>query len=177
MNSLQNKIDFAVVLRVKRANPNGDPLNGNRPRTDYNGSGEISDVCLKRKLRDRLMEAGYNIFVQSDDRKVDGMRSLRERAEHDKFGLGKQAFALAVKKKKKGKKNAVDEEVPLEALGELAQKDETITAACAKCSMCVPSGICLPGKQVRARRRMIVRMRSLRTIAPLPVFRSVSVGR
>ena len=53
VNSLQNKIDFAVVLRVKHANPNGDPLNGNRPRTDYNGNGEISDVCLKRKLRDR----------------------------------------------------------------------------------------------------------------------------
>ncbi len=54
MTALQNKIDFAVVLRVKHANPNGDPLNGNRPRTDYNGNGEISDVCLKRKIRDRL---------------------------------------------------------------------------------------------------------------------------
>jgi CRISPR-associated protein Csd2 len=130
--TLQHKIDFAVVLRVKHANPNGDPLNGNRPRTDYNGSGEISDVCLKRKMRDRLMEKGQNIFVQSDDRKVDGMRSLRERAEHDKFGLGKQAFALAAKKAKKPKKGAVDEEAAKEAPGELAQKDETITAACAK---------------------------------------------
>ena len=50
MTTLQNKIDFAVVLRVKHANPNGDPLNGNRPRTDYNGNGEISDVCLKRRF-------------------------------------------------------------------------------------------------------------------------------
>ena len=81
MSSLERKIDFAVVLRVKHANPNGDPLNGNRPRTDYNGNGEISDVCLKRKLRDRLMEAGQSIFVQSDDRKNDDAKSLRDRAE------------------------------------------------------------------------------------------------
>ena len=61
MSSLGHKIDFAVVLRVKHANPNGDPFNGNRPRTDYNGNGEISDVCLKRKMRDRLMEADRNL--------------------------------------------------------------------------------------------------------------------
>ena len=92
MSALQNKIDFAVVLRVKRANPNGDPLNGNRPRTDYGGFGEITDVCLKRKLRDRLLESGQAIFVQSDDRKVDGETSLRNRAESATNGLGKDAF-------------------------------------------------------------------------------------
>jgi CRISPR-associated protein Csd2 len=82
MGSLRKKIDFAVILRVKNANPNGDPLNGNRPRTDYNGVGEISDVCLKRKIRDRLQESGKPIFVQSDDLKSDDARSLRERAEN-----------------------------------------------------------------------------------------------
>lgn len=87
MATLQQKIDFAVVLRVKNANPNGDPLNGNRPRTDYEGLGEISDVCVKRKIRDRLLEKGVAIFVQSDDRKVDDARSLRERAD---AGLGKK---------------------------------------------------------------------------------------
>jgi len=95
--SLQNKIDFAVVLRVKHANPNGDPLNGNRPRTDYNGLGEISDVCLKRKMRDRLLESGKPIFVQSDDRKKDDAKSLRERAENalgKKFGSS-ETVALA----------------------------------------------------------------------------------
>ena len=81
MSTLQNKIDFAVVLRVTRANPNGDPLNGNRPRIDYDGYGEITDVCIKRKLRDRLLEKGQSIFVQSDDRKIDGAKSLRARAE------------------------------------------------------------------------------------------------
>ena len=89
MSALQHKIDFAVILRVQHANPNGDPLNGNRPRTDYTGYGEISDVCLKRKMRDRLMDAGHAIFVQSDDRKNDDAKSLRDRAEKTlggKFG-------------------------------------------------------------------------------------------
>ena len=90
--SLTYKIDFAIVFSVKNANPNGDPLNGNRPRTDYEGYGEITDVCLKRKVRDRLQEQGYSIFVQSDDRKLDGMPSLQKRAFHDEFGLGEDAF-------------------------------------------------------------------------------------
>ncbi|MGE0820477.1 MAG: type I-C CRISPR-associated protein Cas7/Csd2 [Candidatus Binatia bacterium] len=81
MSTLQQKIDFAVILRVKNANPNGDPLNGNRPRTDYEGLGEITDVCIKRKIRDRLLEKGNAIFVQSDDRKIDDAKSLRARAE------------------------------------------------------------------------------------------------
>jgi len=81
MTTLQNKIDFGVVFRVKNANPNGDPLNGNRPRTDYDTRGEVTDVCLKRKARDRLQEKGHAIFVQSDDRKVDDAKSLRSRAE------------------------------------------------------------------------------------------------
>lgn len=81
MTSLTNKIDFAVIFRVANANPNGDPLNGNRPRIDYDGFGEVSDVCLKRKMRDRLQESGVGIFVQSDDRRVDDYRSLKARAE------------------------------------------------------------------------------------------------
>ena len=81
METLKNKIDFAVILSVKNANPNGDPLNGNRPRVNYDGFGEISDVCIKRKIRNRLMEAGLDIFVQSDDNKVDEYGSLRSRAE------------------------------------------------------------------------------------------------
>ena len=81
METLKNKIDFAVIFTVKRANPNGDPLDGNRPRIDYDGYGEISDVCIKRKIRNRLMEAGHAIFVQSDDNRVDDYRSLRSRAE------------------------------------------------------------------------------------------------
>lgn len=107
--SLNHKIDFAIILNVKNANPNGDPLNGNRPRTDFTGIGEITDVCLKRKIRDRLQDSGEVIFVQSDERKTDGMTSLANRAKDKEVGLGSDAF------------NA-----------RKSDKDETAKAACAK---------------------------------------------
>lgn len=81
MNLLTNKIDFVAFVSVSMANSNGDPLNGNRPRTDYNGFGEISDVCLKRKIRNRMQDLGQSIFVQSDERCDDGFKSLSERAK------------------------------------------------------------------------------------------------
>jgi len=81
MNTLTNKIDFAVIVNVHNANPNGDPLNGNRPRYNYDGYGEISDVAIKRKIRNRLMQESKSVFVQSDDSKVDEYPSLRKRAE------------------------------------------------------------------------------------------------
>lgn len=80
MSTLQNKIDFVALVSVSMANANGDPLNGNRPRTDYNGFGEISDVCIKRKIRNRMQDLGYKVFVQSEDRCDDGCGSLSERA-------------------------------------------------------------------------------------------------
>ena len=91
--ALTNKIDFAIVFNVDRANPNGDPLNGNRPRVDYENYGEVSDVCLKRKIRNRLQDLGQKIYVQSDDRRDDGFRSLTDRAN------GLPAFSAALKKK------------------------------------------------------------------------------
>lgn len=134
--SLQHKIDFAVILRVKHANPNGDPLNGNRPRTDYNGFGEITDVCLKRKMRDRLLDAGESVFVQSDDRKNDDAKSLRDRAEKklgNKFGSTEtarlaneawfdvrafgQLFALPKKSKAKGSDDEGDTGVSIPIRG------------------------------------------------------------
>ena len=80
MSTLQNKIDFAALISVSKANSNGDPLNGNRPRTDYNGFGEISDVCIKRKIRNHMQDLGNAVFVQSDERSDDGCQSLSERA-------------------------------------------------------------------------------------------------
>ena len=79
MTSLQHKIDFAVSIAVVNTNPNGDPLNGNRPRTTSDGYGEISDVALKRKIRNRLQDAGETIFVQMDERSDDGAKSLSDR--------------------------------------------------------------------------------------------------
>lgn len=80
MSLLKNKIDFIVFASINKANANGDPLNGNRPRTDYNGFGEMSDVCIKRKIRNRMQDLGYSIFVQSDDKRSDEYSSLSERA-------------------------------------------------------------------------------------------------
>ncbi|WP_421663566.1 type I-C CRISPR-associated protein Cas7/Csd2 [Lysinibacillus telephonicus] len=81
MTILDHKIDFAVIFSVRNANPNGDPLNGNRPRQNYDGYGEVSDVCLKRKIRNRLQDMGEKIFVQSEDRANDGFKSLNDRAD------------------------------------------------------------------------------------------------
>ena len=83
--SLTKKIDFALIIEVTNANPNGDPLNGNRPRADFQNYGEMTDVCLKRKIRDRLQDSGESIFVQSDEKKTDGMTSLKSRAESEFF--------------------------------------------------------------------------------------------
>ena len=87
MSALENKIDFVALVSVNNANCNGDPLNGNRPRTDYIGYGEISDVCIKRKIRNRMQDMGCRIFVQMDERSDDGMRSLSERASAQMKGI------------------------------------------------------------------------------------------
>lgn len=79
MAKLKNKIDFALIFTARNANPNGDPLGGNRPRTTSDGLGEVSDVCLKRKIRNRLQELGNDIFVQMDENNSDGKKSLSER--------------------------------------------------------------------------------------------------
>ncbi len=79
MAALENKIDFVMLFTVDGANPNGDPLNENMPRTDYDGYGEISDVCIKRKIRNRMQDMGYSLFVQANDRIDDAMKSLEDR--------------------------------------------------------------------------------------------------
>lgn len=94
MAALNNKIDFLALVSVTKANSNGDPLNGNRPRTDYNGLGEISDVCIKRKIRNRMQDLGNAVFVQSDDRCDDGFKSLSERAASVTKGIkDKESYA------------------------------------------------------------------------------------
>lgn len=99
MAVLQKKIDFSVIFTVKHANPNGDPLNGNRPRETYDGYGEMSDVCIKRKIRNRLQDMGENIFVQMEERSDDGFGNLRERAENNALlkqaGKNKAAYIRA----------------------------------------------------------------------------------
>ena len=96
---IKNKIDFALIISVKNANPNGDPLNGNRPRTTYDGLGEMSDVCLKRKMRNTLLRKGETILVQSDDNRVDDHRSIKDRYDSN-------AAMGALKKEKDSDKKA-----------------------------------------------------------------------
>ena len=81
MSELKGKIDFTLFVSANGANVNGDPLNGNRPRINLDGYGEMSDVCIKRKIRNRLQDLGQKIFVQSDDRATDSYTSLKERAD------------------------------------------------------------------------------------------------
>lgn len=103
MSSLKGKIDFVMVVSATNANPNGDPLNGNRPRENYEGYGEISDVCIKRKLRNRFQDLGEKVFVQSDDRSDDGFTSLKDRAD------GCEELAAEIKKGKRANKETCAE--------------------------------------------------------------------
>ena len=70
MEELKNRYDFIYLFDVKDGNPNGDPDAGNMPRIDAEtGEGLISDVCLKRKVRNYVTvvkgcEAPYDIFIK-----------------------------------------------------------------------------------------------------------------
>lgn len=70
MTELQNRYDFVILFDVKDGNPNGDPDAGNLPRIDpETGQGLVTDVCLKRKLRNYVLltkagTEGYDIFIK-----------------------------------------------------------------------------------------------------------------
>lgn len=70
MSELKNRIDFVYIFDVQDGNPNGDPDAGNLPRVDpETGMGLVTDVCLKRKVRNYVEIAkgcadGYNIFIK-----------------------------------------------------------------------------------------------------------------
>jgi len=70
MKTLENRIDFIYLFDVQDGNPNGDPDAGNLPRVDAEtGMGLVTDVCLKRKVRNYVQVAkqcafGYDIFVK-----------------------------------------------------------------------------------------------------------------
>ena len=70
MSELKNRIDFIYIFDVQDGNPNGDPDAGNLPRVDAEtGMGLVTDVCLKRKVRNYVQVAkgctdGYDIFIK-----------------------------------------------------------------------------------------------------------------
>lgn len=84
------RVDFMGLIGVSYANPNGDPYNNNRPRTDSDGYGIISDVCIKRKLRDRIAEYGESILVSPPTDECDSLsyriKKLNATAD-EKFAL------------------------------------------------------------------------------------------
>jgi CRISPR-associated protein Csd2 len=69
-NPIKSRYDFVLIFDVKDGNPNGDPDAGNLPRLDAEtGQGIVTDVCLKRKVRNYVQltkgtDAGYDIFVK-----------------------------------------------------------------------------------------------------------------
>lgn len=71
-NAIKNRYEFVMFFDVENGNPNGDPDAGNMPRTDPETSiGIVTDVCLKRKIRNYVElakegEAGYNILIKPD---------------------------------------------------------------------------------------------------------------
>lgn len=70
--AIENRYDFVMLFDVENGNPNGDPDAGNSPRVDSEtGYGYITDVCLKRKIRNFVElwkegEEGYNILIKPD---------------------------------------------------------------------------------------------------------------
>ena len=70
MSELKNRIDFVYIFDVQDGNPHGDPDAGNLPRVDAEtGMGLVTDVCLKRKVRNYVQTAkgqanGYDIFIK-----------------------------------------------------------------------------------------------------------------
>lgn len=69
---IKNRYEFVVLFDVENGNPNGDPDAGNMPRVDpETGLGIVTDVCLKRKIRNYVEavkenEAGYNIYIKEN---------------------------------------------------------------------------------------------------------------
>ena len=95
MEPIKNRYEFTVIFDVENGNPNGDPDAGNMPRTDPETSlGIVTDVCLKRKIRNFVEltkegEAGYNILIKAD------------KALNTKFTEAYNTLGLATKQKGK----------------------------------------------------------------------------
>ncbi|NTW64571.1 MAG: type I CRISPR-associated protein Cas7, partial [Chlorobiaceae bacterium] len=65
MSDLTKRYDFVLLFDVQDGNPNGDPDAGNLPRIDAEtGMGLVTDVCLKRKVRNYVQLSGKDIFIK-----------------------------------------------------------------------------------------------------------------
>ena len=105
--AIKNRYDFIMLFDVENGNPNGDPDAGNSPRIDSEtGYGIITDVCLKRKIRNYVElikdgEPGFQILIKQD-------KSL-----NSKFTDAYKESGLEVDKKEKSEKDEKDEIIAL----------------------------------------------------------------
>lgn len=99
MATMNNRFDFVYMFDVQDGNPNGDPDAGNLPRIDAEtGMGLVTDVCLKRKVRNYVQIAkelsdGFDIFIKEkavlndeidkahDDSEVKGIKDAKEKLQ------------------------------------------------------------------------------------------------
>lgn len=99
---IKNRYEFTVLFEVKNGNPNGDPDAGNMPRIDpETGYGIVTDVCLKRKIRNYIEtvkadSTGYKIYIK------DGVPL--ERSDREAFTY----FGISDEKEAQSKKEEVD---------------------------------------------------------------------
>lgn len=109
---IKNRYDFVILFDVENGNPNGDPDAGNTPRVDpETGYGLVTDVCLKRKIRNYVQmrkgdEPGYDIYVKESeplnrsDLTAGDKCNVREDLEALQKASGKEAKALGSKLRK-----------------------------------------------------------------------------
>lgn len=99
MSAISNRYDFVLLFDVKDGNPNGDPDAGNLPRTDpETGDGIVTDVCLKRKVRNYVQlakgdSASYEIYV-----KEKAILNLQNKRAFDALGVDIAAETSAKRK-------------------------------------------------------------------------------
>lgn len=120
---LSKKIDFLFTILAENCNPNGDPLAGNAPRIDDKGYGMITDVCIKRKIRNRMQDMGHAILLKADNRTDDGAHSVKSR-------LSLYDFDKDYKKDPDGLANAVCETfLDVRSFGQVLGFKSAITSA------------------------------------------------
>ena len=111
---IKNRYEFVVLFDVENGNPNGDPDAGNMPRIDpESGLGLVTDVCLKRKIRNYVEtvkedEDGYKIYIKED---VPLNRSDREACAS--LGIKETEDKKMTEELKKLKKNDTDADIKL----------------------------------------------------------------
>ncbi len=115
MNEIKNRIDFIYVFDVQDGNPNGDPDAGNLPRVDTEtGCGLVTDVCLKRKVRNYVDVAmrdksGYDIFIQE--------AAVLDNRVEDIYATSKVKDAPKERKKESAKKALCEKYFDIRAFG------------------------------------------------------------